>query len=111
MTLNDRVTIENPIFVFQFIDIGTNVSNELILADQSTKVRYNLFNLTEGTDVTLNIGEGDYKIYETDDPEYEDIDSLDLLETGIYKVITDTPETDIYYIPGDEVNNIDKFYS
>jgi len=72
LTLTEKVTITNPVFLFEFTNDMTMTSYYVICADTSTETqRYNLFSLTEGgadpTNGNVTMGlEGFYKynIYE-----------------------------------------------
>jgi hypothetical protein len=58
LTLKEKTTITDPIYLFEFISDSTKQSNTCICQDVSTigaaRDRSNLFNITEGTDDRLN---------------------------------------------------------
>lgn len=68
LTLSEKVTIDNPFFLFVFKNDLTKDYVRKVIADQSTyKRRYNRFIFTEGTDITLApTGYWHYQIYEQD---------------------------------------------
>ena len=52
-------------FLLEFVDESQLTSAFLSVQDSSTKPSYNTFVFTEGTDVTIAIGQGTLKIYQT----------------------------------------------
>lgn len=89
LTLSEVTTLVNPYYLFVFEGeyntavepifwVGTDTSN--------WPVRYNLFTLEEGVDVTLIKGQYKYSVYESDTPiivdENTNTDELNLIEEG-----------------------------
>lgn len=68
LTLNESATLVNPFYLFVFeneFDTATSPI-EIYLANISTSTnRYDLFELTEGTDLTLVKGQYTYSVYES----------------------------------------------
>lgn len=74
LTLTEKSTLSEPIYLFEFINKATKVSYTCICADSATatqKARVNLFKLIEGVDDRLNgslvlgyAGQYEYIIYE-----------------------------------------------
>jgi len=61
VTLTEKVTITNPVYLFSFTHQTLAVENNFILADNSQYVeRYNLFSFTEGSSVAKTLEEGIY---------------------------------------------------
>ena len=88
LTLTEKVTISNPYFLFSFTNRTTNVVTSVILTDISTHIeRYNQFNVTEGSNFTLDAGEYMYKIYaQTSSSNTNPSLANELVEEGILKV-------------------------
>jgi hypothetical protein len=89
LTLSEVTTLVNPYYLFVFEGeyntavepifwVGTDTSN--------WPVRYNLFTLEEGVDVTLIKGQYKYSVFESDTPiivdENTNTDELNLIEEG-----------------------------
>jgi hypothetical protein len=89
LTLSEVTTLVNPYYLFVFEGeyntavepiywVGTDTSN--------WPVRYNLFTLEEGTDVTLIKGQYKYSVFESDTPiivdENTNTTDLNLIEEG-----------------------------
>ena len=69
LTLTEKTTIANPTYLFSLTHRLTNVAYNFILADTSSyTTRYNKFDITEGTTVTLDAGEYEYEIYAQTSP-------------------------------------------
>lgn len=109
LTLNEKVTLSAPIFLFEFEKDMTLEKYYVISADTSTeKQRYNLFAITEGGndptngDVTLGI-EGFYKytIYEQVSAVNLDPAGLTVVESGKMRLGGDT-QTFIKNTPASE---------
>ena len=58
LTLAEKTTISDPVYLFEFISDSTNTSNTCICqdvsVDGSARTRSNLFDITEGIDDRLN---------------------------------------------------------
>ena len=95
LTLTEKTTISNPTYLFSLTHRLTNVSYNFILTDTSSYVeRYNAFQITEGTTVTLDAGEYEYKIYAQSSPSNLDPDlANEVVEEGIVKVDFDVTRT------------------
>ena len=95
LTLTEKTTISNPTYLFSLTHRLTNVSYNFILTDTSSYVeRYNAFELTEGTTVTLDAGEYLYKIYAQSSPTNLNPDlANEVVEEGIVKVDFDVTRT------------------
>lgn len=64
VTATEKVTIDSPVFLLVFKHQNTSEQMGLIVTDTSSfPVRYNKFTIVEGTDITLQEGTHDYKIY------------------------------------------------
>ena len=89
LTLNEKLNVENPInWLFRFVNEQSKKDYFCNLTDLSTsKDRFNLFHLFEGTDITLPFGDYTYEVYQMDainDENY--VDGL-LCEQGKARVI------------------------
>lgn len=95
LTLSEKTTIANPTYLFSLTHRLTNNAYNFILADTSSyPTRYNEFQLTEGTTVTLDAGEYIYKIYGQTSPSNLDPTlANELVEEGIVKVDFDVQRT------------------
>jgi len=95
LTLSEKTTIANPTYLFSLTHRLTNNAYNFILSDTSSyPTRYNEFQLTEGTTVTLDAGEYIYKIYAQTSPSNVDPNlANELVEEGIVKVDFDVTRT------------------
>ena len=95
LTLTEKTTIANPTYLFSLTHRLTNVAYNFILADTSSyTTRYNKFDITEGTTVTLDAGEYEYEIYAQTSPTNLDPTlANELVEEGIVKVDFDVTRT------------------
>ena len=95
LTLTEKTTVSNPTYLFSLTHRLTNVSYNFILTDTSSYTeRYNAFELTEGTTVTLDAGEYIYKIYAQTSPTNVNPDlANELVEEGMVKVDFDVTRT------------------
>ena len=95
LTLSEKTTIANPTYLFSLTHRLTNVAYNFILADTSSyTTRYNKFDITEGTTVTLDAGEYEYEIYAQTSPTNLDPTlANELVEEGIVKVDFDVTRT------------------
>ena len=68
LTLSESATITDPVFLFKFTWETDETIDPLYWIGTDTSAytyRYNLFTLTEGTDVTFRIGQYKYQVYES----------------------------------------------
>jgi len=90
VTLNEKVTIANPTFLFSLKSRQTDTIKNFLLTDISAyKDRYNKFYFEEGlTDAkTLEVGEHEYVIYAQISPTNLNPSLADeIVESGILKV-------------------------
>lgn len=95
LTLNERVDIDNPFYLFHFISKFNKNQERLFYAENisNNKIRYDEFLIKEektpdtlNGEINLYTGEWKYNIYQTDKQDY-DIENLKLLETGLLIVI------------------------
>jgi hypothetical protein len=87
LTLTENVTITNPYYLFVFTNKTTNKVSMCFLSDSSLyPERYNRFNLTEPTNVTLISGDYIYQVYEKSVVTLVIPSDDYLLETGIARV-------------------------
>jgi hypothetical protein len=95
LTLTEKTTFSNPTYLFSLTHRLTNVAYNFILTDISAYVdRYNKFEVTEGTTVTLDAGEYLYKIYAQSSPTNLNPDlANEVVEEGIVKVDFDVTRT------------------
>ena len=95
LTLSEKTTIVNPTYLFSLTHRLTNNAYNFILSDTSSyPTRYNEFELTEGTTVTLDAGEYLYQIYAQTSPSNLDPTlANELVEEGIVKVDFDVTRT------------------
>ena len=87
LTLTEKVTIDNPTFLFSLTNRTTNTEYNFILTDVSAYTeRYNKFQFIEGTDADLYTGEYEYKVYaQTSDSNLDPSLADELVEQGILK--------------------------
>jgi hypothetical protein len=130
VTVTEKATVSNPIYLFKFVNQTSNVSYYFISSDTSQfKQRYNKFLLTEKSnantlngEVTLGLqGFYDYEIYQTNLANTSGLSSavdaieniVKTVEVGVVEVLFDTEEyakyevefdTNIVYQP-DPLNN------
>ena len=102
LTLNENSNLVSPFYLFVFeneFDTATDPI-ELYLANISTSTnRYDLFLLTEGTDVTLKEGQYTYKVYESATEPTEIADTTgDVIEEGRMVVSIDEIDFNSIYI-------------
>tara|TARA_R110000744_G_scaffold374319_1_gene487039 strand:+ start:116 stop:508 length:393 start_codon:yes stop_codon:yes gene_type:complete len=93
LTLTEKTTITTPVYLFRFESDQTKQSYYCIstdLATESQKVRFNLFNITEGVNDPLNgslvlglQGRYHFYIYEQSSTTNLDPTGLDIVERGI----------------------------
>lgn len=95
LTLTEKTTVSNPTYLFSLTHRLTNVAYNFILTDTSYYVeRYNAFELTEGSTVTLDAGEYIYKIYAQTSPTNVNPElANELVEEGMVKVDFDVTRT------------------
>ena len=95
LTLSEKTTIANPTYLFSLTHRLTNVAYNFILSDTSSyTTRYNKFDITEGTTVTLDAGEYEYEIYAQTSPTNLDPTlANELVEEGMVKVDFDVTRT------------------
>jgi hypothetical protein len=88
LTLGEKTTILNPYYLFSLKHRLTAVTYNFILTDSSSYTdRYNKFEITEGSTITLDAGEYEYKIYaQTSDTNTDPALANELVERGIVKV-------------------------
>lgn len=96
LTLSEKTTISNPTYLFSLTHRLTNVAYNFILSDTSSYTdRYNEFEITEGTTVTLDAGEYLYKIYaQTSTTNTNPSLANELVEEGLVKVDFDVSRTE-----------------
>lgn len=86
LTLTENSLLSSPFYWFVFEnEFDTDINpEEIYLADTSlSPSRYNLFTLTEGTDLTLDKGQYVYKVYESNIlPSSIDDTTLRVVEEG-----------------------------
>ena len=95
LTLSEKTTIANPTYLFSLTHRLTNNAYNFIVADTSSyTTRYNKFDITEGTTVTLDAGEYEYEIYAQTSPTNLDPTlANERVEEGIVKVDFDVTRT------------------
>ena len=89
LTLSEVTTLVNPYYLFVFEgEYNTAVEPIFWVGTETSNwpVRYNLFTLEEGVDVTLIKGQYKYSVFESDTPiivdENTNTDELNLIEEG-----------------------------
>lgn len=100
MTASERVTIENPFFLWVFTHQLTQEVTAVFLTKQnSTSTRYDLFIIEMPDDIDLENGEYQYRIYQkaTDESTEVELDDV-LLEIGFARVPQETPIDNFYHI-------------
>jgi hypothetical protein len=106
LTLTERCTLTNPLFLFRFINDESKVSYSFIGVDTSLHTdRYNRFTITEKLNPTLTQSEVylplngfyHYEIYEQTSPTNLDYTlAVGIVETGKVKVIGTESSTTAY---------------
>jgi hypothetical protein len=93
LTLTESSQLLDPIFIFHITGVG--VDDLFTLADESGyPERFNLFTF----DLDYPKAEYTYKVYETNDPQWEDLSDTTgiVLEEGIMVVHSNEPLTSVY---------------
>lgn len=94
LTLTENVTIQDPVFLFEFINESSGKKHYVVSSDTSTyKERYNLFTIEEGVNDQLNgkvvlgaLGGYRYNVYEQATAQL-DPTGLNKVESGKMKLI------------------------
>jgi hypothetical protein len=96
LTLTESSSLSSPFYLFEFVNEMTKETTLMSFADISGyPERYNLFVM----DIDLMKGQYTYSVYESEDPDPEEIADTTgiVLETGIMIVNSDEDvDTDIY---------------
>jgi hypothetical protein len=89
LTLTEKVTITNPIFLFSFKHRVTEVETNVLITDISAYTdRYNKFAVTEGSTFTLDCGEYNYFVYaQTSATNLDPLLADELVEEGLLKLL------------------------
>lgn len=86
LTLSESSQIENPVWLFKFTwetDLDPTPVYWIGTDSSSYTYRYNKFELEEGVDLTLNIGQHSYKVFEAPEGSTPvDETGLTLIEEG-----------------------------
>ena len=92
LTLNEKMNDNYPeIFLFRFVNEQSKKEYFCNLTDLSTtKKRFNLFNLYEGTSITLPLGDYQYYVYQMEITGEENYNLGFLCEQGKARVKTDS---------------------
>ena len=92
LTLKEKMNDNYPeIWLFKFVNEQSKKEYYCNLTDLSTtKKRFNLFNLYEGTSVTLPLGEYQYFVYQMEVTDEENYNLGILCEQGKARVKTDS---------------------
>lgn len=92
LTLKEKANDNYPeIWLFRFVNEQSKKEYYCNLTDLSTtKKRFNLFNLYEGTSVTLPLGEYQYFVYQMEVEDEENYNLGILCEQGKARVKTDS---------------------
>lgn len=96
VTLSEKTTINPPYYLFRFVNDVDNTEVSIVLIDTSIYIdRYNEFEFTEGTDITLdNLGFYHYYIYEQDNDTNIDYKLAGaLVESGKLKLVNPNEES------------------
>lgn len=119
VTLNEKATKENSIYLFRFAGQFTNKEFAVILEDESTLIqrpRFNLFRIdVDAVFGTADSGTYYYSVYELITPETAAIGPVanagvlyaaeyqqSPLETGIAKLTGETPQVTVDYEPAEK---------
>ena len=89
LTLTEKVTIANPIFLFSFKHRVTEVETNVLITDISAYTdRYNKFAVIEGSTFTLDCGEYNYFVYaQTSATNLDPLLADELVEEGLLKLL------------------------
>lgn len=92
LTLKEKANENYPeIFLFRFVNEQSKKEYYCNLTDLSTtKKRFNLFNLYEGTSITLPLGDYQYFVYQMEVEDEENYNLGILCEQGKARVKTDS---------------------
>ena len=99
VTATELVTIENPFFLFGFLDEQNQIYQHIILEDSSLfKCRFNKFEFTEGVEITFpKTGFFTYRIWEQDnDTNLDPTFAGAMVEEGRLVVWDDDNQTPTY---------------
>lgn len=81
LTLTESATLSAPVWLFKFVWEMDESQDPIYWVGEdfsSYPDRYNLFYLTEGTDVTFKLGQYRYEIYESPEPIVVDENTTEL---------------------------------
>ena len=92
LTLNEKMNVNYPeTWLFRFVNEQSKKEYYCNLTDLSTsKKRFNLFNLYEGTSITLPLGDYTYYVYQMEIEDEENYELGFLCEQGKARVKTDS---------------------
>ena len=98
LTLTESTTIPNPFFLFVFTPEFTGGTPILWVGNDTSDfpIRYNLFQLIEGVDITFKSGQYIYEIYESINEPTSIEDCVGKIEEGRMVVELDNEQTTIY---------------
>lgn len=101
LTLNEKSSLVSPFYLFVFeneFDTDTNPIEIYLENISTTTIRYDLFDFTEGVDLTLVKGQYTYTIYESAlEPATIGDTTGDIIEEGRMVVGSDTEEFNTIY--------------
>lgn len=120
LTLKEKQTIENPDFLFEFVNDTEGVNDKKLFTATDISLyseRYNEFVITDSTTELpyqgqMNfspVGYWSYTIYEMAQGSPNDLDpdnALGILETGKVEVIDQSPSTDKHFEENDDPDNV-----
>jgi hypothetical protein len=112
LTLTEKVTISNPIFLFALSSIQTNATVYFIATDTSQyKERYNKFTWTIKTNPNYNAGEFNlpieglysYQVYQLSTPSLTPPEGAIILEVGNVQYGYSEQDLTIYELPTNQI--------
>jgi hypothetical protein len=112
LTLTEKVTISNPIFLFALSSIQTNATVYFIATDTSVyKERYNKFTWTIKTNPNNNAGEFNlpieglysYQVYQLSTPSLTPPEGAIILEVGNVQYGYSEQDLTIYELPTNQI--------
>lgn len=108
LTLNEKCNLTLPHFLFVFKNAVNGQELRMILADTSSFTeRYNKFAFVEPTTAEMLEGFWSYDVYEQESASNTDpLEALDLVETGVLKVIDSTTPTEAIEYEGEATTTI-----
>lgn len=110
LTLKEKSELDVPFYIFEVTSIENRDVTLFTGEDTSlNKDRYNSFTFSEGVTATfssgfdLDVGNYNYKVYETPTELSIDTSTASVVEIGLMEIYSTASSTDVYYDSGDDI--------